>query len=65
MNKHDVKSCCCCFVCAVDSSRNKLYDFRAENCLVDVVTTLYEPANQCAEEMQGDERMIMTRDGEA
>ena len=50
------------FVCSVDSVWNKLYDFRCANCLAGMVNKLYNIANECIEEMQPNERMVMTRE---
>ena len=64
LNKHVINSCCFYFVCSFDSSRNKLYDFRGNTCLSDMIKQLYNIANACILEMRQNERMIMTdKDG--
>ena len=37
LNKHVIISCCFYFVCSFDSSRNKLYNFRGDTCLSDMI----------------------------
>ena len=61
LNKHVINSCCLYFVCSYDSTRNKLFDFRGVNCLVDMVNKLYKIVNERIEEMQQNERMVMTK----
>ena len=49
---HKANSACCCFVCTIDSSRNKLYEFIDENCVIELLNTLKIIAGNCISEMK-------------
>jgi hypothetical protein len=49
---HKANSACCYFVCTFDSSRNKLYNFIGDNCVIDLLDTLTKLAKSCIEEMR-------------
>ena len=51
ISRHKANSACCYFVCTYDSSRNKLYEFIGENCVIDLLNTLKILADDCIIEM--------------
>ena len=48
IHMHKANSACCCFVF---TSRNKLYEFIVENCVIELLNTLKIVAGNCIEEM--------------
>ncbi|NDB82316.1 MAG: hypothetical protein EB127_06190, partial [Alphaproteobacteria bacterium] len=64
IQKHEINSCCCYFVCTFDSSRNKLFTFVGKECLEQMILTLSDIADNCIEEMKENKRMVMTKGDE-
>ena len=52
IHMHKANSACCYVVCTFDSSRNKVYEFIGENCVVELLNTLKILADDCIEEMK-------------
>jgi hypothetical protein len=52
IHMHKANSACCYFVCTFGSSRNQLYNFIGENCVIELLNTLNTLANSCIEEMR-------------
>ena len=59
---HEPNSACAYFVCTFDSSRNKLYKFVGNNCVINLVEQLRILASRCVREQQKNERMIYTEE---
>jgi hypothetical protein len=49
---HKANSACCYFVCTFDSSRNKLYEFIGENCVIELLNTLKILPGNCISELK-------------
>ena len=47
------------FVCTFDSSRNELFTFEGDNCLLDMINKLYEISDDCIAEMQQTHKIDM------
>ena len=60
LHKHKVNSCCFYFVCTFGSSKNKLETFEGETCIEDMVIRLHELSTECIEEMQHNQKMIVS-----
>ena len=52
LNLHKANSACCYFVCTLDSSRNKLYEFIGENCVIELLNNFKIIADDCIEEIK-------------
>ena len=52
IHMHKANSTCCYFVCTFDSSRNKLYEFIGDKCVIELLNTLKILADECIEEMK-------------
>jgi hypothetical protein len=61
IHMHKANSACCYFVCTFDSSRNKLYNFIGENCVIDLLNTLKTLADSCIEEMRNHTKIIISK----
>ena len=61
IHKHIINSCCFCFVCTFDSSRNKLFTYEGENCLKDMTSKMMEIADSCVKEMMINKKMTFTQ----
>jgi hypothetical protein len=61
---HKANSACCYVVCTFDSSRNQLYNFIGENCVIELLNTLKTLANSCIEEMRKQTEIVMSRTNE-
>ena len=59
INKHIINSCCFYFVCTFDSSRNELFTFEGDNCVLDMISKLYEISDDCIAEMQQTHKIDM------
>ena len=58
---HEANSAWCSVVCTCDSSRNKLYEFIGEKCVIELLlNTLKILADTCIEEMQNTD-ILMSR----
>jgi hypothetical protein len=42
VQEHKPNSCCYYFVCSFDSSRNELLTFEGENCVEEMIISMYE-----------------------
>ena len=62
LHKHKINSCCYYFVCTYDSSKNKLKTFEGDNCIEDMVIELKELSDECIEEMQKNEKMVLSKE---
>ena len=60
--RHVANSACYYFVCNFDSSKNKLVKFVGENCVVELLISLYKLAEKCIEEMRINQQMVMTQE---
>ena len=62
IHKHVVNSCCFYFVCTFDSSRNKLWHFRCDDCIPKMIKELYKIGEDCIKEMRNNQAMDLTVD---
>ena len=60
--RHVANSACYYFVCNFDSSRNKLVKFIGENCVIELLLSLYKLAEKCIAEMLENQKMEMTQE---
>ena len=59
IHKHIANSDCCYFVCTFESSRNKLYEFIGDKCVVELLDTLNKLADNCIQEMKNHNEIQM------
>ena len=60
IHMHKATSACCNVVCTFDSSRNKLYEFIGENCVIELSNTLQTLADDCSTAMKKHTDVVMS-----